>query len=108
MANASSTSAPAGAGLVVLRVVARVVAMAFLAYAAAAAIVAAGVAVPVLAGANKTDAFNLSSLLGFALYVTFALWVSATRRLGMTIIILLAVTAAGAAIGFLPKFILGI
>jgi len=92
--------APAAAGIG--RVVARVLAIAVGAYAASSAIVAAGVALLILAGANRSDAFTICSILGFALYVTLALWAAAARRLPATIAILLLATAGGAAIAALP------
>ncbi|OYW20359.1 MAG: hypothetical protein B7Z52_02385, partial [Burkholderiales bacterium 12-64-5] len=63
MAKAASaySSAPVGAGKVVVRVLAIV----FGAYAASAAVVAAGVAGLILAGVNKSDAFTVCSILGF-------------------------------------------
>ena len=56
----------------------------------------------ILAGANRSDAFTICSILGFALYVTLALWAAAARRLPATIAILLLATAGGAAIAALP------
>lgn len=87
------------------RVVARVLAIAVGAYAASSAIVAAGVALLILAGVNRSDAFTVCSILGFALYVALALWAAAARRLPAMIAILLLVTAAGATVGALPALL---
>jgi len=105
MAKAASTSssAPVGAGKVVVRVLAIV----FGAYAASAAVVAAGVAGLILAGVNKSDAFTVCSILGFLLYVGLAIWAAAARRLVPMVGTLLFVTAVGTAIGFLPALIGG-
>ena len=99
----ASSSAPVGVGKVVVRVLAIV----FGAYAASAAVVAAGVAGLILAGVNKSDAFTVCSLLGFLLYVGLALWAAAARRLVSLVATLLIVTAVGAGIGFLPSLIGG-
>jgi CHASE2 domain-containing sensor protein len=103
MARAASTPAPVGAGKVVVRVLAIV----FGAYAASAAIVAAGVAGLILAGVNKSDAFTTCSILGFLIYTGLALWAAAARRLVPLIASFLVITAIGAAIGFLPALIGG-
>jgi hypothetical protein len=103
MARAASTPAPVGAGKVVVRVLAIV----FGAYAASAAVVAAGVAGLILAGLNKSDAFTVCSMLGFLLYVGLALWAAAERRLMRLVLCLLVITATGAGIGFLPALIGG-
>lgn len=102
-AASASSSAPVGAGKVVVRVLAIV----FGAYAASAAVVAAGVAGLILAGVNKSDAFTVCSILGFLLYVGLALWAAAARRLVPMVGTLLFVTAAGTGIGFLPALIGG-
>lgn len=85
----------------------RVLAIVFGAYAASAAVVAAGVAGLILTGADKSDAFTACSILGFLLYVGLALWAAAERRLGRLVLCLLVVTAIGSAIGFLPALIGG-
>lgn len=103
MTRAGSTPAPVGAGKVVVRVIAIV----FGAYAASAAVVAAGVAGLILAGMNKSDAFTVCSILGFLLYVGLALWAAAERRLVRLVVTLLVVTAVGTGIGFLPALIGG-
>lgn len=103
MARAASTSAPVGAGKVVVRVIAIV----FGAYAASAAVVAAGVAGLILAGVNRSDAFTGFSILGFLLYVGLALWAAAERRLVRLVLCLLVVTATGTGIAFLPTLIGG-
>jgi hypothetical protein len=99
----AASIAPEAAGIG--RVVARVLAIAVGAYAASSAIVAAGVALLILAGVNRSDAFTVCSILGFALYVTLALWAAAARRLPAMIAILLLVTAGGAAIAALPTML---
>lgn len=98
MARAAPASAPVGAGKVIVRVLAIVVG----AYAASAAMVAAGVATLILAGVNKSDAFTTCSILGFLLYTGLALWAAAAPRLVPLVASLLLLTAVGAAIGFLP------
>ncbi len=103
MARTASTPAPVGAGKVVLRVFVIV----FGAYAASAALVAAGVAALILAGLNKSDAFTICSILGFLLYVGLALWAAATPRLGRLVVAFLLITAVGTAIGFLPSLMGG-
>ncbi len=103
MARAASTPAPVGAGKVVVRVLAIV----FGAYAASAAIVAAGVAGLILAGVNKSDAFTTCSILGFLIYTGLALWAAAARRLVPLVATFLLITAVGTAIGFLPALIGG-
>ena len=103
MARAASSPAPVGAGKVVVRVLAIV----FGAYAASAAIVAAGVAGLILAGVNKSDAFTTCSILGFLIYTGLALWAAAARRLVPLVATFLLITAIGTAIGFLPALIGG-
>jgi len=103
MARAASSPAPVGAG----KVVVRVLAMVFGAYAASAAVVAAGVAGLILAGVNKSDAFTVCSILGFLLYTGLALWVAAAPRLVPMVATLVLVTAVGTGIGFLPALIGG-
>ena len=103
MARTASPSAPVGAGRVVLRVLAIV----FLAYAAASAIVAAGVAALILGGLDRSDAFTACSILGFLIYVVLALWAAAAPRLLPLVSALLAITAGGAAVGFLPSLMGG-
>lgn len=103
MARAASSPAPVGAG----KVVVRVLAMVFGAYAASAAAVAAGVAGLILAGVNKSDAFTVCSILGFLLYTGLALWVAAAPRLVPMVATLVLVTAVGTGIGFLPALIGG-
>lgn len=85
----------------------RVLAIVFLSYAAASAIVAAGVATLILAGLDKSDAFTACSILGFLVYVGLALWAAAAPRLVPLVVALLAVTAAGAALGVLPSLLGG-
>lgn len=104
MARDTSTPAPVGAGKVVVRVLAIV----FGAYAASAAVVAAGVATLILAGINKSDAFTTCSIVGFLLYTGLALWAAAARRLVPLVASLLIITAVGAGIGFLPTWIGGV
>ena len=103
MAKSASAPAPVGAGKVVVRVLAIV----FGAYAASAAVVAAGVAALILAGVNKSDAFTTCSILGFLLYTGLALWAAAAPRLLQLVVSLLLITAVGAGIGFLPALIGG-
>jgi len=103
MARVASTPAPVGVGKVVVRVIAIV----FGAYAASAAVVAAGVAGLILGGMNKSDAFTVCSILGFLLYVGLALWAAAERRLVRLVLCLVVVTAIGIGIGFLPALIGG-
>ena len=103
MARDTSTPAPVGAG----KVVVRVLAMVFGAYAASAAVVAAGVAGLILAGVNKSDAFTVCSILGFLLYTGLALWAAAAPRLVPMVATLVLVTAVGTGIGFLPALIGG-
>ncbi|MGQ3301890.1 hypothetical protein [Reyranella sp.] len=103
MARAASSPAPVGAG----KVVVRVLAMVFGAYAASAAVVAAGVAGLILAGVNKSDAFTVCSILGFLLYTGLALWAAAAPRLVPMVATLVLVTAVGTGIGFLPALIGG-
>ena len=97
MATAISLSGLAAAG----RMVVRVVAIAFGTYAASAAVVAAGVAILIAAGVNRSDAFIACSLVGFILYGTLALWAATVRRLPVLVGWLVLVTAAGAAIALL-------
>lgn len=97
MASALSLSGAAAVG----RMVVRVVAIAFGTYAASSAIVAAGVAVLIAAGVDRSDAFTLCSILGFALYVALALWAAAVQRLSVLVGALVAVTAASAAVALL-------
>ena len=104
MARTASPPAPVGAG----RVVVRVLAIVFLSYAAASAIVAAGVAALMLGGLDKSDAFTACSILGFLVYVGLALWAAAAPRLVPLVAALLAITAAGAALGFLPSLLGGV
>ncbi len=103
MARTASTPAPVGAGKVVLRVLVIV----FGAYAASAALVAAGVAALILVGLNKSDAFTICSILGFLLYVVLALWAAAAPRLLPLVAAFAAITAVGTAIGFLPSLMGG-
>ena len=103
MAKSASAPAPLGVGKVVVRVLALV----FGAYAASAAVVAAGVAALILAGVNKSDAFTTCSILGFLLYTGLALWAAAAPRLLQLVASLLLITAVGAGIGFLPALIGG-
>lgn len=103
MAKSASALAPVGAGKVVVRVLAIV----FGAYAASAAVVAAGVAALILAGVNKSDAFTSCSILGFLLYTGLALWAAAAPRLLQLVASLLLITTVGAGIGFLPALIGG-
>ena len=103
MARAASSPAPVGAGKVVVRVLAVV----FGAYAASAAVVAAGVAGLILAGVNKSDAFTTCSILGFLLYVGLALWAAAAPRLMPLVAVFLLIMAVGAVVGFLPALIGG-
>lgn len=97
MATAFSLPRLAAAGWMVVRVVA----IALGTYAASSAIVAAGVAVLIAAGANRSDAFIACSLAGFVLYVTLALWAATVRRLPVLVGWLVLATAAGAAIALL-------
>lgn len=85
----------------------RVLAIVFLSYAAASAIVAAGVATLILAGLDKSDAFTACSILGFLVYVGLALWAAAAPRLVPLVVALLAITAVGAALGVLPSLLGG-
>ena len=103
MARTASTPAPVGAGKVVLRVLVIV----FGAYAASAALVAAGVAALILAGLNKSDAFTICSIIGFLLYVGLALWAAAAPRLLPLMATFAAITAVVTAIGFLPSLMGG-
>lgn len=98
MAIPEARSTPCGAARIVLRVLGIAVA----AYLASAALVAAGVALLILAGFDKRDAFTLCSILGFAVYVALALWASAVQRLSVLFGTLGLITAAGAAVGSLP------
>jgi hypothetical protein len=88
-------------------VVVRVLAIVFLSYAAASAIVAAGVAALILAGLDRSDAFTACSILGFLVYVGLALWAAAAPRLVPLVVALLIVTAAGAVLGVLPALLGG-
>jgi hypothetical protein len=97
-ATPAPTPAPVGAGKVAVRVLAIV----FGAYAASAAVVAAGVAGLILVGVDKSDAFTVCSILGFLLYVGLALWAAAARQLVLMVGTLLFITAVGTGIGFLP------
>lgn len=83
------------------RLLVRVVAIALGTYAASSALVAAGVALLVAAGINRSDAFIACSLVGFVLYVALALWAAAVRRLPVLVGWLALVTAAATAIAFL-------
>ncbi len=80
----------------------RVLAIVLLSYAAASAIVAAGVAALMLGGLDKSDAFTACSILGFLVYVGLALWAAAAPRLVPLVVALLAITAGGTALGVLP------
>lgn len=83
----------------------RVLGIAVGAYAASAALVAGAVALLILAGADKRDAFTVCSILGFAAYVALALWAAAERRLSVLFGALGVTTALGAVLGFLPTFL---
>jgi len=87
------------------RIVLRVLGVAVGAYAASAALVAGAVALLILAGADKRDAFTVFSILGFAVYVALALWAAAVRRLSVLFGVLGLTTALGGALGFLPAFV---
>ena len=103
MARTDGTLALRPAGRVALRVVGIVAG----AYAASAALVAAGVALLIVAGVDKRDAFTVCSILGFVVYVAFALWAAAVRRLSVLFGTLGLITAAGAALGALPALLGG-
>jgi len=101
MASAQSSLRLLDAGRIVLRVVGIAVG----AYVASAALVAAAVALLILAGVDKRDAFTVCSILGFAVYVALALWAAAVRRLSVLFGVLGLTTVLGAALGFLPAFV---
>jgi hypothetical protein len=87
------------------RIVLRVLGIAVGAYAASAALVSAAVALSMLAGVDKRDAFTVCSILGFAAYVALALWAAAVRRLSVLFGVLGLIVALGAALGALPGFL---
>jgi hypothetical protein len=90
----TSSSAPAGVGRVVLRVLAIVLG----GYAASAALVAAASATLPLLGMARMDAYTVAGMLGFIVYLGLGLWAAAERRLVLLIVTLLGLTAAGAAV----------
>ncbi len=94
MQRAAPDSAPAGAGRVVLRLVAMVPG----GYAATSALVAAGAAALPLAGMARSDAVTIVSLLGIPLYLAIVLWAAAERSLVRLFAVLVAMTAGGSAI----------
>jgi hypothetical protein len=94
MAAGISPSAPAGVGRVVLRVLAIVLG----GYAASAALVAAASATLPLFGMARMDAYTISGMLGFLVYLGLGLWAAAERRLVLLVVTLVGLTAAGAAI----------
>jgi|GEM_PF-5068352 len=94
MARETSSSAPVGAGRVVLRVLAIVVG----GYVASAALVAAAVASLRLAGVVSSDAFTLCSILGFLVYLLLALWAAVERRLPLLVASLVLLTVGGAGV----------
>ena len=83
----------------------RVLGIAVGAYAASAALLSAGVALSMLAGFDKRDAFTVCSILGFAAYVALALWAAAVRRLPVLFGVLGLIVALGAALGALPAIL---
>lgn len=87
------------------RVVLRVLGIAVGAYAASAALVSAGVALSMLAGVDKRDAFTVCSILGFAAYVALGLWAAAVRRLSVLFGVIGLIVALGAALGALPALL---
>jgi len=89
------------------RIVLRVLGVAIGAYAASAALVSAGVALAILAGVDRRDAFTICSILGFAAYVAFALWAAAVRRLSVLFGVIGLIVALGAALGVLPTLVGG-
>jgi hypothetical protein len=89
------------------RVALRVVGIVVGAYAASAALVAAGVALLIVAGVDKRDAFTVCSILGFAVYVAFALWAAAVQRLSVLFGTIGLIMATGAALGILPALLGG-
>lgn len=101
MARAGTRSILFDAGRVALRVLALAVG----AYAASAALVAAAVALLILAGVDRRDAFTVCSILGFAVYVALVLWASAERRLSVVLGVLGLVTVLGAALAALPALL---
>jgi hypothetical protein len=101
MTREASSSAPVGAGRVVLRVAAIVVG----GYAASAALVAAAVASLRLAGVVPSDAFTLCSILGFLVYLVLALWAAVERRLLLLVASLLLMTAGGAGVAAIALLI---
>jgi hypothetical protein len=101
MARETSSSAPVGAGRVVLRVLAIVVG----GYAASAALVAAAVASLRLAGVVPSDAFTLCSILGFLVYLVLALWAATEQRLPLLVASLLLLTVGGAGMATMAALI---
>jgi hypothetical protein len=93
--------------LATARVALRVVGIVVGAYAASAALVAAGVALLIVMGVDKRDAFTVCSILGFAVYVALALWAAAVQRLSVLFGTFGLITAAGAAFGTLPALLGG-
>jgi len=89
------------------RIVLRVLGVAVGAHAASAALVSAAVALAMLAGVDRRDAFTVCSILGFAIYVALALWAAAVRRLSVLFGGLGLIVTLGAALGALPGFLRG-
>lgn len=91
------STAPVGAGRVILRVLAIVVG----GYAASASLVAAASVALSAAGASRSDAYTTCGMLGFLVYLVLALWAAAERRLILVVIALVGLTAGGAAAAIL-------
>ena len=100
---AGKSSAFSSAGQVTLRVLAIVIG----GYAASASLVtAASVALP-WAGVARSDAYTLSGMLGFLVYLTLALWAAAERRLVLVVAVLTGLTAGGAVVAILAAMLAG-
>jgi hypothetical protein len=75
----------------------RLIAVVFGAYAATSALVAAACVLLPLAGMSKADALMLCGMLGFIVYLVFALWAAIARRLAIVWAVFAGVVLMGAA-----------
>ena len=64
---------------------------------------AASATLPLL-GVARMDAYTVSGMLGFLVYLGLGLWAAAERRLAPLVVTLIGLTAAGAAITGLVMF----
>ena len=100
MVRGSSSSAPAAAGRVILRVLAIVIG----GYAASASLVAVATATLSSAGVSHSDAYTFCAMLGFLVYLVLALWAATERRLALVVVALVGLTAGSVALSILLAF----